>query len=169
LPAFEKVQDKVTSDYKNAQALELARTNGNSFATSVTNGLAQKKSFAELCEQAKVKPMALPPFAPSTQSLTNLDERINFYMVQHIAFSLKPGEASQFYPLQKQEGGLVLYVRSKLPIDEAKLKAELPEYMGRLRMYRQNEDFNQWFSKQAELAKLLIPRKDAPAGFPRSG
>jgi len=163
LPAFEKVQEKVTADYKAAQAWDLARTNGNNFATSVTNGLAQKKSFDELCEQAKVKPLALPSFSPSTPSLTNLDERINFYMVQHVAFALKPGEASQFYPLAKQEGGIVLYVKAKLPIDEAKLKTELPEYIGRLRIYRQNEDFNQWFSRQAQPA-LFIPQRDIPGG-----
>ncbi len=166
MPPLEKVQEKVTNDYKSFQAGELARASGTSFAASVTNGLAQKKPFAEICAQAKVKPINLPPFAPSTPSLTNLDQRINFYMVQHIAFSLKPGEASPFYPLPKQEGGLVLYLRAKLPLDEAKVKADLPEFMGRLRMYRQNEDFNQWFNKQAELARLNIPRKETPTASP---
>ena len=161
-PPFEKVQDKVTADFKNLQAWDLARTNGNNFASAVTNGLVQKKSFAAICEENHIKPLALPPFSSSTPSLTNLDERINFYMVQRIALSLKPGEASPFYPLPRQEGGLLFYLRAKLPLDEAKVKTDLPEYIGRLRMYRQNEDFNQWFSKQAELAKLNIPRKETP-------
>jgi hypothetical protein len=159
MPPLERVQDKVTTDYKNFQAWELARTSGTNFAASVTNGLAAKKSFDQICEQAKVKPTVLPPFSPST-SLTNLDERLS-YMVHHLAFSLKPGEASQFYPMQKQEGGLVVYVKEKLPLDETKMKADLPEFVSRLRMYRQNEDFNQWFTKQAELAKLFIPRKES--------
>ncbi len=167
MPGFDKVQAKVADDYKNFQAWELARTTGTGFAAGVTNGLAQKKSFAELCDQTKVKPQALLPFSPSTSSLTNLDERINFYMIQHLAVSLKPGEASSFYPLPRQEGGIVLYLRAKLPVDEAKVKAELPEFIGRLRMYRQNEDFNQWFNKQAELAKLFIPRKETPSFSPR--
>ena len=174
MPPLEKVQEKVTSDYKNFQAWELARTNGNSFAASVTNGLAAKKSFAEICQQAKVTPITLPPFSPATTSVTNsadgkpLDQRINFYLVKHFAFSLKPGEASPFYPLSGQEGGILLYVRAQVPLDEAKMKSELPDYMGKLRMYRQNEDFNQWFSKQAELAKLTIPRKETPGMGPGS-
>lgn len=168
MPPLEKVQDKVTADYKNFQAWELARTDGTNFSASVTNGLAQKKAFKEICEQTKVKPLVLPTFSPSTSSLTNLDERINFYMVRQVAFSLKPGEASPFYPLPRQEGGLLLYVRAKVPVDETKVKAELPEYMGRLRMYRQNEDFNQWFTRQAELAKVVIPRKEAIGGMPGS-
>src|SRR5207247_9073679 len=92
------------------------------------------------CEQANVNPTVLPPFSRST-SLTNLDERLS-YMVHHLAFSLKPGEASQFYPMQKQEGGLLVYVKEKLPLDEMKMKADLPEFVGRLRMYRQNGDCN---------------------------
>ena len=166
MPPFEKVQEKVTADYKNSQAAEMARTNGYSFAASVTNGLAQKKTFAQICEQAKIKPLTLAPFSASTPSLTNLDERINFYTLQHIGLSLKPGEASQFYPLPRQEGGMIVYVRAKLPLDESKVKAELPEFVGKLRIYRQNEDFNQWFSRQAELAKLYIPRKEQPTLSP---
>jgi len=167
MPSFEKVQEKVAEDYKNFQAWEMARTTATGFASSVTNGLAQKKAFADLCAQANVKPQALTPFSASTSALTNLDERINFYMIQHLAASLKPGEASSFYPLPRQEGGIVLYLRAKLPVDESKVKAELPEFIGRLRMYRQNEDFNQWFNKQAELAKLVIPRKETPSISPR--
>ena len=168
MPPLDKVEEKVTDDYKNYQAWELARTSGNNFAASVTNGLAQKKPFDEICAQAKVKLLVLPLFSPSSPTLTNLDERINFNMVQHLAFSMKPGEASPFYPLPRQEGGLLLYVRSKEPVSEEKLKTELPEFMGKLRMYRQNEDFNQWFNRQAELAKLYIPRKESPSLSPGS-
>ena len=167
MPPLEKVQDKVTADYKKAQAWELARAEGTNFAASVTNGLAQKKPFTALCEQAKVKPIVLPPFSASSP-LTNVDEKINAYMVERIAGTLKPGEASIFYPLPRQEGGLLLYVRAKVPVEEAKVKAELADFTGQLRVYRQNEDFNQWFSRQAELAKLVIPRKENPSVSPGS-
>src|SRR5205814_9895641 len=45
MPPFEKLQEKVTSDYKNFQASEMARTNGYSFAASVTNGLAISEAW----------------------------------------------------------------------------------------------------------------------------
>jgi len=169
MPPLAKVEEKVTADYKKAQAWELARAEGTNFAAIATNGLAQKKPFTALCEQAKVKPIVLPPFS-ATSPLTNLDERINGY-VERISSMLKPGEASPFYPLpmaRREEGGLLVYLRAKIPVDEAKVKTELSDFMGQLRVYRQNEDFNQWFSRQAELAKLVIPRKENPSIAPGS-
>lgn len=163
LQPLEKILDKATADYKLSQAQEMARKDGTAFLIKLTNGLAQGKSFADLAAQEKVTTVAVPPFAPNTTSLTNLDTRINLRTLQQIAFDLKPGTASQFLP----NPGLIVYLRAKLPLDEAKVKAELPEFINRLRVYRQNEAFNQWFRKQAEQAKLFVPQpKDAAGGTP---
>ena len=67
-----------------------------------------------------------------------------------------------------QEGGLELYVNARPKLDDAKVQAALPESMGQLRFYRQNEAFQQWFRKQAELTKLSMPqRSEAPTGAPK--
>ena len=165
LPPLEKILDKVTSDYKHAQAQDMARKQGMAFLPKLTNGLAEGKSFSDLVAQEKVEAIAAPPFTPSTTTLTNLDPRINLRTLQQVAFDLKPGTASQFIP--NAEGGMIIYSRTKQPVSEAKLKSELPDFINRLRMYRQNEAFNQWFRKQAEQAKLVIPQpKEAAGGTP---
>ena len=165
LPPLEKILDKVTADYKQAQAQEMARKDGTNFLAKLTNGLAQGKSFAELAAQERVKPLSVPPFSASTSTLTNLDPHINLRSLQQVAFDLKPGTASPFTP--SPDGGFVAYVRAKLPLDEAKVAAELPQFITRMRLERQNEAFNQWFRKQAEQAKLFVPQpKDAAGGTP---
>src|SRR2546430_614540 len=105
------------------------------FQTSVTNGLAQKKSFDEICAQAGIKPVQVPPFSSTTNAIAGLDERIPVRALQEIAFELKPGQASPFRPLA--EGGFIAYLKERIPVSEAQVKAELPDYFGKLRIYRQ--------------------------------
>jgi hypothetical protein len=173
-PPFEKVQDKVTADFKNSQALELARKAGTNFQATLFIGLSQSnKTFAAICTEAKLPIVTLPPFSPSTTTLTNLDERINLRRVQELAFELRPGQSSSF--VAGPDGGWILYVRSRLPFNEAKVKEELPKYVAMLRQYRQGEAFNRWFSKQAEAAQVMAPREPTnapprlPKGMPRAG
>ena len=106
----------------------------------------------------------MPLFSESTQSLTNFDARINLRQLQYLSRDLEVGKATSFAPFS-QEGGLVIYVKSRPKLDDAKVQAALPEYMGQLRFYRQNEAFQQWFRKQWELARISIPtRADATTG-----
>ncbi len=161
MPPLEKVTDKVTQDYKNNQAQELARKAGATFGTNVTNGLTLGKSFADICAAEGVKPLDVPPFSDSTESLTNFDARINLRMLQNLSRDLEVSKATPFLPFS-QEGGLVLHLKSRPKLDDAKVQAALPEFMARLRIYRQNESFNQWFRKQADQAKLALPKREEP-------
>ena len=164
---FDKVKDKVTHDYKYDKAQQMARQEGQNFQSGVTNGLAQGKSFADLAAAAKVQVISVPEFTPGTSSLTNLDERINFRTLHNVAADLKKGEVSNFVPLI--DGGFVVYMRERQPVSEDKVKQELPEFLTRLRLYRQNEAFNQWFRKEAEQARVTLPQKDQPPGKTTKG
>ena len=165
LPPLEKIQDKVSADYKNTQAIDLAKKAGASFHTNLTNGLALKKSFSELCAEAKAKTVSLPPFSASTKSLPGLDEKLNLRMIQSTTLDMQTGQASDLLPTP--DGGIIVYFRARLPFDETKVKKELPEYLAALRQYRQNDAFNRWFQKQAEQARLALPKKEAEE--PKSG
>jgi len=156
LPPLDKIRDKVTAEYKRSQALETARKEGQSFATAVTNGLAQKKTFDEIAKQMNVKAESLPPFSSITNSIPGLDERINFRSLEDLAFNLKAKQASSFVP--NAEGGYVVYVKERLPVKDEELKSGLADFTAKLRMYRQNEAFNDWFRKEAEQARLKLPK-----------
>jgi hypothetical protein len=148
-PPLKSIEAKVTAEYKLTQAYQKAVMAGLTFANSLTNGLAQGKSFATLAAEAKVKPEALPPFSLNTRSLPpEIEERISFQRLKRLAFSTPDGKASPF--TQTQDGGLILYVQSHLPLDEAKVKKELPDYITYIRQVRQEDAFNQWFVKQLQ-------------------
>ncbi len=168
MPLFEKIQDKVTTDYRQQQALDLARKAATNFYATATNALPQKKSFADVAGEQNVTLITPPPFSPSTSTLTNLDSRLNLRMLHQFASELKPGEVSRIVP--SAEGAMLIYLRERKPADEAKMQAELPEFIRRLRIYRQNEAFNQWLRKQIEQAKVMPPQKETPTpGQPAPG
>ena len=72
------------------------------------------------------------------------------------------GKPSPFQPTG--EGGLIVYVKEKLPLDEAKMNASLPAFANYVRLSRQNEAFNDWFRREAEkgLRDTPLARPQAP-------
>lgn len=162
LPPLEKIKEKVTADYQHQMSVDLARQAGRAFEISVTNGLAAKKTFDEICAAANVKPIDLPLFSPSTRSLTNLDSRMSFPQLSSLTTELPVGRATGFVP--QPDGGYVAFVKARPPLEEQKMKAELPEFMATMRQYRQNEAFQRWFRRQAELARLTGPKREPSLG-----
>ncbi len=168
MPSYDQVRAKVMQDYKEAEALVIARTAGQTFERNLTNGLAAKKSFLEVATADKVKTIIVPPFsAANAETLTNLSVRLNPRMISGIASDLEVGKASPFVPLA--EGGIVAYLSARIPASDAKVKAEMPEFTARLRAYRQGEAFNHWFRRQAELSQLNVPQRELPGGQPGAG
>lgn len=154
------VREKVTTDYKNFLAVTKAREAGQAFHSTLTNGLAAKKSFSDICAAEKIKIIDLPPISAGTRSLTNADPRINLRNVQ-VALDMEVGQATAYMTaMPPMEGGYLLYVKSRPAIDEAKLKEQLPAFVNQLRISRQNESFQQWFRKQIELSKVMPPRRE---------
>jgi hypothetical protein len=148
IPPLDRIRERVTEDFKYNQALNQARQAGASFYPVLTNELAQGKSFASICLNSKFKPIPLPPFSLSTQDLPDIEGRVSLNQVKQLAFSTPVGKPSNFQPTP--DGGLILFVKTKLPLDQARMSAELPAFVNRLRMSRENEAFNEWFRKEAE-------------------
>jgi len=159
-PPLDQIRDRVVADYKRSQALSLARQAGAAFYQSLTNGLAQGGSFTNLCHAAKLTPLQLPPFSIASRELPpELEPFVSLNQLKQAAFGTTPGKVSPFEPTS--EGGMILFVKAKLPIDPAKMEAELPAYVSNLRANRQSEAFNDWLRK--EIDKGL---RDTPVGRP---
>jgi hypothetical protein len=157
---LDRIREKVTSDYKNFMAFMQAREAGMAFQGAVTNGLAQKKSFEELAAASHALLVDVPPFSSTTRSLPNADPRFNLRQLQGMADDLEVGKTTPFTSVPPLEGGYVFYAKARPPMDATKLKAELPDFINQLRVYRQNEAFQQWFRKQAEQARLSGPKRE---------
>src|SRR5689334_13097432 len=104
----------------------------------------QGKNYDSLATSNKVTTVALTPF--SLPSSTNLQEKaeikkmeatnINiahllanhqeFQQLVQNSYMLQNGKLSQFIPAP--EGGYIIHMKGRLPVDPAKLQKELPDY-----------------------------------------
>jgi len=171
IPALDKIRERVVADYRYEQAKNMARQAGFSFITTLTNGLAQGKAFDDVCAGAKISPLTLPPFSISTRTLPGIEEKISLNMLKQLAFTTSPGKASGFQ--WTPEGGVVLFVKAKLPVDATKLNAELPNYIAAVRQQRQQEAFQLWFQQEfnrSVRAQLLTrPQQQPPPNLSSRG
>ena len=163
IPPLDKIRERVVADYRYDQAKNVARQAGISFHATLTNSLAQGKTFDAICTDAKIKPMTLPPFSISTRSLPGLEDLINLNMLKQLAFTTTPGKPSSFQ--WTAEGGVIVFVKAKLPINKAKMKTELPNYTVAVRQQRQQEAFQVWFQQEFNRnvhALLAQPQQQPP-------
>jgi peptidyl-prolyl cis-trans isomerase D len=160
IPPFDEVREKVTADYQFREASQLARQAGHAFSISLTNALAEGKAFTDAAAAANVTVEKVPPFSLSTRELPEVEKHMSLFQFKQVAYSIKPGNVSQFIPTR--EGGAVVFVQDKLPVDETRMQAELPAFTDSVRQMRQNEAFNEWFRKEAERAL-----RDTPLGRPQ--
>ncbi len=153
---FEAVRERLTENFRRDQAKEAARRAGEGFYSKLTNSLAQNKSFQDACKEAGANPETLPPFSLTTRLLPpEWESRINLSQLKDVAFALTPGKTSAF--VQSQDGGFVLHVVARQPVDEAKLKSDLPAFVERLREERRRQTSGEWFRKELALAQMTGP------------
>jgi hypothetical protein len=148
IPPLDQIKDRVLDDYKFSEAVALARAAGNTFYEKLTNGLAAGKTFEAACTESSLKPTDLPPFSLSTQKLPEIEDHISLNLLKQMAFSTLPGKVTPLQPTR--DGAMVLLVKGKLPLDEAKMHADMPGFLNSVRQTRQNEAFNDWFRREAE-------------------
>jgi hypothetical protein len=165
---LEKVRDRVIADYKQEQAVQLARRAGNQFAEAVTNGMAKGKTFAAIAADAKIKPVTVPSISYGTRILPEVEDHVSLFEFKRVAFNTPVGKTSNF--VETENGGMVVYVRQLLPIDEAKMKADLPGFLRTVHQVRRQETINNWFQREASKALRDTPlSQPSPTGPPGAG
>jgi hypothetical protein len=148
IPPLEQVRARVVADYKHGQAMGLARQAASTFCMTWTNASAQGKAFTNICAEAKVNPLPLPPFSLTTQKLPEIEDQIALNQLKQAGFSTLPGKISPAQ--QASDGFFVLYVKAKLPVDQAKMQADLPNFVNSVRRGRQQEAFDEWLRRESE-------------------
>ena len=144
IPPLGEIRSRVENDFKFQQALRIAQVNGQSFAQTVTNELAHGKTFAQTCEATRNTAVQVPPFSRGTTRLEPVeDQNIDLNEFKSVAFGTPIGTVSRF--IETPVGGFIVHVKQKLPIDEATMKAKLPEFSNLVRERRQSEAFEIWF------------------------
>jgi hypothetical protein len=164
IPSLDQIRDRVTQDYRMVQATMIAQRTGTNFAPALAGQLMAGHSFASACIAAGLQPETLPPFSLSTQELPELGERLKLNDFLRIVANTPAGHASPF--LETEDGGFIVYVQSRLPVDQTAMSANLPQFTARLRSARESEVFNQWIQTEGSRQLRNTPafRQQAAAG-----
>ena len=96
IPPLDQIRAQVEKDYQFAQALDLARKAGMAFYQTLTNGLAQGKTVAAICADAKLQLVEVPPFSLSTRELPQVEDHLPLNQFKQIAFTAPLGKVSPF-------------------------------------------------------------------------
>jgi hypothetical protein len=161
IPPLNEIRSRVIADYKYSQAMRLAQMNGRVFAQAATNDITQGKTFSAVATASKVNPVEVPPFSMSTETLPDVEEHADPNTFKEVAFATPPGKVSAFIPTR--DGGFVLHVRERLPVDETKMKEQLPRFSEIVRQRRESEAFESWFNREASAALHDLPEFQTPA------
>ena len=155
IPPLDSIRDRVTQDYLQSKALELAHAAGSKLHNAITNAIAQGKTFEAAAAESNVSPVLLPPFSRKTTTLPGIPNSIDTSRVINTAFSLTPGNVSDWTPTRS--GGFVVHVKGVTPPSAEVVQTELPQFMKTLRQSRQYEAFSEWFQKEMEAARITLP------------
>jgi hypothetical protein len=165
IQALSVVYDRAIADYRRDKSIELAKEAGEKFAATLQAGMAQQdKTFDSICASGNVTPESLPPFALTSTNLPpQIPGKAQFQQIQEAAFRLPPDECSRF--IATADGGFIVYLRQRLPVDEVKMKTELPVYLARRREDLQVAAFEMWLQRQVNLHLVPPPgARNTPAG-----
>jgi hypothetical protein len=173
---FDQVKSEVETQYKREHAFFMARDAGQAFYAKAIGQVSQGKSFDAVAAANGAKTVTLPSFSLATAQPTNIlatadykqleksnptvaelfQQRQEFQSLVENVFSLQPGKMSGYIPTF--EGGYVLYLKARQPVDQAKMQKEMPQFLARMREQRQNAAFGEWFQKQVQEMRLVIPQ-----------
>jgi hypothetical protein len=148
-PPLDQIRDHVAADYKRIRAVELAHQAAAKFEVTVTNGLAHGKTFASLCAEEKITPVTPPPvYRAFTNEVPEIEEHLSLmgaggYVA--VALSATPGKAVLGY---SHDGAYVLYVQRELPVNEARMRADMPDFLKTVRQVLRQEAVNEWFNRE---------------------
>ncbi|NOS71893.1 MAG: hypothetical protein HOP33_18430 [Verrucomicrobia bacterium] len=159
-PPFESVRERVARDYQFAEAAVAARNEGSAFQVAATNGLIAGKTFAAICDEAKQTPVSPAPFSRSTRKLEDIEKRVELNRFKQAAFSTQPGNVSIFVPTG--DGGFVVHVKSRLPLNETKMRADLPGFTKAAQQALHNDAFQEWFQREATVGLRDTPLMRQP-------
>lgn len=142
IPPLDEIRARVRDDLRLREATLLAQQAGTNFVRRLALEMAAGKSFAAAGIADGLEPEVLPPFSLSTQDLPELGGHATLNQLKETAFTTPVGSASRF--MATDDGGFVLYVASRPPIDESKMAADMPGFTAELRERRSQDAFNDW-------------------------
>ncbi|MEI9963223.1 MAG: hypothetical protein WDM76_19550 [Limisphaerales bacterium] len=163
IPSFETIHERVARIINTSKPSGSRNAKGTNFVQKIASQMTGGRTFASLCIASGLKPEVLPPFSLSTDTLPELGERATLNQLKQAAFATPIGKTSAFQPTS--DGGFIVFVQSQLPVDQATMTKNLPDFVASYRRARQNEAFNSWLPRsQQVIARHAVYRQQVAAG-----
>ena len=102
--------------------------------------MAGGNNFAAACVAAGLQPRnAAAVFLEHAANCRHSATAPDLNQVKQAAFTTPVGHASGFQATE--DGGFIVFVQSQLPVDQAAMNADLPQFTAALRRARESEAF----------------------------
>ena len=163
---LEVVRAKVTEDYRESRAKDLASKAGAAFEAAVQAGQAKALSFEEICAEQKIKPETLTPFSIETRSIPEVEDQNVFDYIKRAAYEMPLGQIMPYQPTPT--GGLVMCLKARTPVDESVVLRDMPAYLARQREQRQFAAFQIWIGREIQMHVKMPATKPAAGEAPPS-
>jgi peptidyl-prolyl cis-trans isomerase D len=155
IPPLDQIRARVTEDLRMRLATLTAQRAGTNFASRLPVQMAAGKSFGAVGFAARLDPLVLPPFSLSTDEVPELDDHATLNQLKEVALTTPPGTASSF--IQTDDGGFILYVQSRLPIDREKMAGDMAQFTADLRERRAQQAYSDWVQHEANRQLRTTP------------
>lgn len=145
---FEEAKNRLTDDLKRERAQEALTLKGTEIRNKIDADLKAGKSFADAAAAAGAKAEDFPAFSRREPQFT----APNSGEVMQTAIEMNVGQLSNFVP--GSDGGVIVYVKQRPPVDEEKFKAEKAQIAEGVAEFQKNALFQQWLKLRREAANL---------------
>lgn len=157
---LEEAQPRVVEAIRQERGRNALTSKANATRAKITEALKAGKSFADAAAQAGAKPEPFPAFS----SVEPAPEPFAAEVASK-ASELPKGGLSELLPTL--EGGLLVYLIQRDPVDEAKLAQAQETQIGNARSFKRFEAFNEWLRlrlKEANPQSLVKRRAEGQQG-----
>ncbi len=145
---LEEARGRIVEALKQEEGLKAMNARATEVRAKLLEALGKGTPFAEAATAAGVKAESLPAFSlaePSAQSLVRPE-------LAETAVDLAQGGLSEL--TRTSEGGSLVYLEKREPVDDAKLAETQKEQLGRLREMKQLAAFNDWLVQRNKEANI---------------
>jgi hypothetical protein len=157
---LEAVRARVTEDYRKSKAMELSSQAAEQFESHARTNLAGGQSFDEACASWNLKPQTLTPFSIDTKSIPEIEDPREFEGLVRLAYEMP---VDQMSPVERTAtGNLLLFLKSRTPVEESVVQRDLPAFLTTQREQRQYAAFSLWLGREMQ-AHLSRPPKPSAA------
>src|SRR5690606_30863284 len=133
---------QMVESLRRTQSRSLAEAAGRDFASSVTNAIAEGKSFEAAAAEANYSVITVTNVSRTTTSLPEIGPRLSVFDILRAASDLEPGQTSPF--ISAVDGGFVLHLTASDPIPEEIVASELPQFLQQARQVGRISSFMEW-------------------------